>query len=92
MLATTLVEYPSAVATDNPRSVLIAKFLVSSQVGIKPPSAPRVSHKLNGRAQPRQAQEIRALGTSVLHTSLARRPVTAKIPGSPGSLALGKPS
>lgn len=59
MLATTLVDYPSAVATDNPRSVLIY-----SQVGIKPPSAPRVTHKLNGRAQPRQAQEMRALGTS----------------------------
>lgn len=64
MLATTLVDNPSAVATDNPRSVLMAKFLVSSQVGIKPPSAPRVTHKLNGRAQPRQAQEMRALGTS----------------------------
>lgn len=63
MLATTLVDYPSVVATDNPRSVSMAKFLVSSQVGIKSTSTPRVTHKLNGRAQPRQAQEMRALGT-----------------------------
>lgn len=53
MLATTLMmDYPSAVATDNPRPVLIAKVLVSCQVEIKPPSVPRVNHKLSGRAQP----------------------------------------
>lgn len=52
MLATTLMDYPSAVATDNPRPVLMAKVLVSCQVEIKPPSVPRVNHKLSGRAQP----------------------------------------
>lgn len=46
MLATT-VDCPSAVATDNPRPVLVGKFLVSCQVGTKHPSVPRVTHKLS---------------------------------------------
>lgn len=53
MLATTLVDCPSPVATDNPRPVLMAKFLVFSQVEMKHLSVPRVTHKLSIRAQPR---------------------------------------